>query len=28
VNIPYSVQRRPDTGVSNVIMGVWLFLAS
>jgi len=28
VNIPYTVQRRPDTGVSNVMMGVWLFLAS
>ena len=28
MNIPYTVQRRPDTGVSNVMMGVWLFLAS
>jgi heme/copper-type cytochrome/quinol oxidase subunit 3 len=26
--IPYSVSPRPDTGVSNVAMGIWLFLAS
>ena len=26
--IPYTVDRRPDTGVTNVTMGVWLFLAS
>jgi cytochrome c oxidase subunit 3 len=28
MNIPYTVDRRPDTGVTNVTMGVWLFLAS
>jgi len=28
MNIPYTVERRPDTGVTNVTMGVWLFLAS
>lgn len=26
--IPYTVERRPDTGVNNVKLGVWLFLAS
>jgi heme/copper-type cytochrome/quinol oxidase subunit 3 len=26
--IPYTVERRPDTGVNNVQLGMWLFLAS
>jgi heme/copper-type cytochrome/quinol oxidase subunit 3 len=26
--IPYTTERRADTGVSNVTMGIWLFLAS
>lgn len=26
--IPYTFERRPDTGVNNVKLGVWLFLAS
>jgi cytochrome c oxidase subunit 3 len=26
--IPYTVERRADTGVTNVTMGIWLFLAS
>jgi heme/copper-type cytochrome/quinol oxidase subunit 3 len=26
--IPYTVERRPDTGVNNVQLGVWLFIAS
>src|SRR5579863_3590934 len=26
--IPYTVERRTDTGVTNVTLGVWLFLAS
>ena len=26
--IPYTIDRRPDTGVTNVTMGVWLLLAS
>jgi heme/copper-type cytochrome/quinol oxidase subunit 3 len=26
--IPYTVDRRPDTGVNNVQLGMWLFLAS
>ena len=26
--IPYTAERRPDTGVTNVTMGIWLFLAS
>lgn len=26
--IPYTIERRDDTGVTNVTMGVWLFLAS
>ena len=28
MNIPYTVERRADTGVTNVTMGIWLFLAS
>jgi len=28
IGIPYTVERRPDTGVNNVKLGVWLFLAS
>jgi cytochrome c oxidase subunit 3 len=28
VDIPYSVQVRPDTGLYNAKLGVWLFLAS
>lgn len=27
-SVPYSVDPRPDTGVNNVRLGVWLFLAS
>jgi cytochrome c oxidase subunit III len=27
-HIPYTVDRRADTGVTNVTMGIWLFLAS
>ena len=26
--IPYAIERRPDTGVNNVTLGIWLFLAS
>lgn len=26
--IPYTIERRPDTGVTNVTFGIWLFLAS
>jgi cytochrome c oxidase subunit 3 len=26
--IPYTAERRADTGVSNVTLGIWLFLAS
>jgi cytochrome c oxidase subunit I+III len=26
--IPYTIERRPDTGVTNVTLGVWLFIAS
>ena len=26
--IPYTVERHPDTGINNVKLGVWLFLAS
>lgn len=26
--IPWTTDRRPDTGVTNVTMGIWLFLAS
>jgi heme/copper-type cytochrome/quinol oxidase subunit 3 len=28
MTIPYTVERRADTGVTNVTMGIWLFLAS
>jgi heme/copper-type cytochrome/quinol oxidase subunit 3 len=28
VMIPYTAERRPDTGVSNGTLGIWLFLAS
>jgi heme/copper-type cytochrome/quinol oxidase subunit 3 len=28
VEIPYTVPVRPDTGVNNVKLGIWLFLAS
>ena len=28
MNILYTVDRRADTGVTNVTMGIWLFLAS
>jgi heme/copper-type cytochrome/quinol oxidase subunit 3 len=28
MNIPYTIEPRPDTGVNNVRLGVWLFLAS
>ena len=26
--IPYTVEARPDTGLNNVKIGIWLFLAS
>ena len=26
--IPYTVETRPDTGLFNAKMGIWLFLAS
>jgi len=26
--IPYTIEKRPDTGVTNVTLGLWLFLAS
>ena len=26
--IPYTVERRADTGVNNITMGIWLFIAS
>lgn len=26
--IPFEIERRPDTGVNNVMLGMWLFLAS
>ena len=26
--IPYTIERRADTGVTNVTLGIWLFLAS
>ena len=26
--IPYTIEPRPDTGVTNVTLGIWLFLAS
>jgi len=28
MSIPYTVERRSDTGVNNVQLGIWLFLAS
>jgi cytochrome c oxidase subunit III len=28
MNIPYTVEERPDTGLSNGKFGIWLFLAS
>lgn len=28
MDIPYTVEARPDTGVNNVKLGIWLFLAS
>ncbi|MGH9341787.1 MAG: cytochrome c oxidase subunit 3 [Acidobacteriota bacterium] len=28
MEIPYTVEPRPDTGVNNVKLGIWLFLAS
>ena len=28
MEIPYTVAARPDTGVNNAKLGVWLFLAS
>jgi heme/copper-type cytochrome/quinol oxidase subunit 3 len=28
MNIPYTVEARPDTGLNNVKLGIWLFLAS
>ena len=28
MEIPYTVEARPDTGVFNAKLGVWLFLAS
>jgi heme/copper-type cytochrome/quinol oxidase subunit 3 len=28
VNIPYTVEERPDTGLANGKLGIWLFLAS
>ncbi len=28
MDIPYSVQRRADTGVTNATLGMWLFIAS
>ena len=26
--IPYTIEPRPETGVTNVTLGIWLFLAS
>jgi heme/copper-type cytochrome/quinol oxidase subunit 3 len=26
--IPFTIERRPDTGVNNVTLGLWLFIAS
>ena len=26
--IPYTVEKRPDTGLNNVKLGIWLFLSS
>ena len=28
MEIPYIVEERPDTGLTNVKLGIWLFLAS
>src|SRR4051794_4028036 len=28
MNIPYTVETRPDTGLANGNLGIWLFLAS
>ena len=28
MEIPYTVENRPDTGIYNAKVGVWLFLAS
>ena len=28
MQIPYTVEARPDTGLTNVKLGIWLFLAS
>ena len=28
MEIPYTVQNRPDTGIYNAKVGIWLFLAS
>jgi cytochrome c oxidase subunit 3 len=28
MDIPYTVQSRPDTGLYNAKVGIWLFLAS
>src|SRR5205814_9675742 len=28
MNIPYTVDERPDTGLTNGKLGIWLFLAS
>ena len=28
MDIPYIVDERPDTGLTNVKLGIWLFLAS
>ena len=28
MEIPYVVDERPDTGLTNVKLGIWLFLAS
>ena len=28
MEIPYTVAERPDTGLNNVKLGIWLFLAS
>ena len=28
MQIPYTIEQRPDTGLYNAKLGVWLFLAS
>ena len=28
MEIPYTVEERPDTGLFNAKLGIWLFLAS